>query len=257
MSTISPTVGHLTPSHPASARIWRVVRLNTVNKRIILWTPLLVMAFILLINVAIWVIMVASTSGSDRTQALDGTQFSGGGFFIFVFMLVVGVQIITATFPFALGLSATRRDFFLGTSLTFVLLAAGYAIGFGLLSLVEEATNGWFAGGHLFTSVYYGDNVGQRMLVVFFGLLFCFFVGAVGGTLYMRWRTNGLLIGAAVLTVLLVGALAVVTFTKSWPRLGDAFASAGPVGIAAWLLIPAAVAAVVGYLALQKATPKD
>jgi len=257
MSTVTSTTGRLAASHTPANRVWRVVRLNTVNKRVIVWTPALVMAFILAINIVIWIIMTVTTKVADRPETLAGTQFSGGGVYIFVFMLVVGVQIITATFPFALGLSVTRRDFFLGTSLTFVLLAAVDAVGFGLMSLIEQATGGWFLHGHLFTSIYFGSNAAERMIVVFFGLLFCFFLGALGGTLYMRWRMNGLVVGGASLAVVLVGAFAIIALSDSWVRLGRAFVSAGPVGVASWLLVPAAAAAVAGYLMLRRATPKS
>lgn len=259
MSAITHGAGFTAPAiHGATsrARIWRVVRLNLVNTRQVFVVPGIVMGAILLVSAAIWFIIGATTHGESRATALQGTQFSGGSFYIFVFMLILGLQVVTATFPFALGLSATRRDFWLGSALTFLLLAAAYAVAFTLLSLAETATGGWFLHGHLFTSIYFGQNVGQRLLVVFFGLLFCFFAGAMAGTLFLRWRATGVLFGSAVLAVLVLGALAVVAFTQSWARLGHWFLTTGPLGIAAWLLVPAAVCAVAGYAVLRRSTPR-
>src|SRR4051794_37688964 len=47
---------------------------------------------------------------------------------LFGYELVLAVQSVTTTFPFALGMSATRREFFLGTASAFVLLAAATSI---------------------------------------------------------------------------------------------------------------------------------
>jgi len=256
----------MTAAHPAPAlvaapaaaqRIWRVVRLNLVNKGSVIWIPTMIMGFIWLVNWLIWWIIFSSTAPADRADAMDGTQWSGGAFYIFVYMMVVGIQVISATFPFALGYSVTRRDFALGAGLTFLLLAAGYALGFTVLSAVEEWTNGWGLGGHLFTSVYFaGASVIGRLFIVFAAMLFFFAVGAFSASLFMRWRMYGILSAAAVLILLLVGAVALITFTQSWPAVGEWFATSGPVGVTAWLLVPTALAAVAAFLTLGRATPR-
>lgn len=239
-------------------RVWRIVRLNFVNKWTVIWLPIVIMGFIWLVNWLIWWIIWAASSGPDRATALEGTQWSGGAFYIFVYMLVLGIQVISATFPFALGYGTTRRDFSLGSGLTFVLLSIGYALGFALLSAVEEWTNGWGLGGHLFTSVYFaGQGFPARFFIVLSGMLFFFAIGAFAATLFMRWRMNGVLAAGAVLALLLVGAVALITVTGSWPAVGDWFASAGPLGFASWLLIPTVLAAVAGHLVLSRATPKS
>lgn len=257
----------MTAAHPAPAllrapaagqRIWRVVRLNMVNKWSVIYLPAMIMGFIWLVNWLIWWIIWAATAPADRADAMDGTQWSGGAFYIFVYMLVVGIQVVSATFPFALGYSATRRDFSLGSGLTFLLLAAGYAVGFTLLSGVEEWTYGWGFGGHLFTSVYFGGaNLAERLFVVFATMLFFFAVGAFSASLFMRWRMYGILAAGAALALVLVGAIALITFTQSWPAVGEWFAASGPVGVAAWLLVPTAVAAAAGYAVLSRATPRS
>ncbi|MBO1737154.1 hypothetical protein [Leifsonia sp. TF02-11] len=240
------------------ARIWRVVRLNLVNKWTTIWVPVMIMFFIWLVNWLIWWIIWGATAPADRAKALEGTQWSGGAFYIFVYMLVVGIQVISATFPFALGYSVTRRDFTLGSGLTFLLLSAGYSIGFTLLSTIEEWTNGWGLGGHLFTSVYFADeNFAGRLFSVFGLMLFFFAVGALSASLFMRWRMYGVLGFFAGLTLVLVGGAALITFTGSWPAVGDWLVANGPVGVTAWLLVPTALAAAAGYAVLARATPRS
>jgi hypothetical protein len=125
---------------------------------------------------AIWAILDVSVS-MDSGEAVDGTQWSGAATFIFVYMAVVAAQAITVTFPFALGYSVTRREYYLGTSLLFLLVSAGYAVVLAVLAAIEDATGGWGLGGHTFTAIYFGDEGGLIRLFVFFSLfLFFFFV---------------------------------------------------------------------------------
>lgn len=258
MTAVTPESVNLRTTPASAHRIWRVVRLNLVNKWSTIWVPVMIMAFIWLINYLIWWIIWAATAPADRAHAFEGTQWSGGASYIFVYMLVIGIQVISMTFPFALGYSVTRRDFYLGAALTFLLLAAGYALGFTVLSAIEEATGGWGLGGHLFTSIYFGDGgFFSRLFIVFVVMLFFFFTGSISGTLYMRWRMNGVLVAGAVLALIIVGAIALITFTASWPAVGDWFATMGPLGVATWLLLPTAVAAVAGYFVISRATPKS
>lgn len=257
MTAATPAPTLLAPP-AAGQRIWRVVRLNVVNKWTVIWVPTMIMFFIWLVNWLIWWIIWGATSPADRADAMDGTQWSGGAFYIFVYMLVVGIQVISATFPFALGYSVTRRDFALGSGVTFLLLSAGYAIGFTVLSAIEEWTNGWGLGGHLFTSVYFaGESLAGRLFIVFAAMLFFFAVGAFAASLFMRWRMNGILVAAAALILLLVGVIALITFTDSWPAVGSWFVANGPVGVTAWLLLPTAASAVAGYAVLGRATPRS
>ena len=55
----------------------------------------------------------------------------------------------------------------------------------------------------------------------------------------------------------LVGAVALITLTYSWPAVGGWFAAQGVVGGFAWGLIPVAVAAVTGFFILRRATPRN
>lgn len=258
MTTASPVATPVPAAGPAARRVWRIVRLNLVNKWTTIWLPIMIMGFIWLVNWLIWWIIWAATGPADRADALAGTQWSGGAFYIFVYLLVIGIQVVAATFPFALGYSATRREFALGSGLTFLLLSLGYALGFALLSVVEEWTNGWGLGGHLFTSVYFGDaDFAGRFFIALCGMLFFITIGAFAAALFMRWRMNGILVASAILVLLLVGGIALATLTGSWPAVGEWFANNGPVGVSAWLLLPTLLAGIAGYAVLSRATPKS
>jgi hypothetical protein len=237
--------------------IMSVVRLHFVNRRTTIVVPWMIMAFIFLINLAIWAIIAAATTGQDRTDATSGTQYSGASFFIFIYMLVVAIQAVNITFPFALGYGVTRRDFYLGTSVSFVILSVFYGAALTVLSFIEQATHGWGLGGHMFTAIYFGEGPWfQRFFVFTLGMLFLLFVGAAAATVFVRWRANGLLVLGAIIVVILVGVVGLITLTGSWPAVGSWLAAAGPVGIVAWSLVPTVVAAGVGFLVLCRATPR-
>jgi hypothetical protein len=253
MTTIAEPVGRATHELAAGRRIWNVVKLHYSNRWNMLALPWIVLGVIVAINIAIWLIILASSGWKAN---LEGTQWSGGTTYIFVYMIIVAVQSINLTFPFALGFSVTRRDYYLGTALAFILQAAMFTVGFVLLSFIEQLTHGWFMGGHLFTPVYFGDSVWSRLFTVFALFLLCFFVGIVAATFYVRWKMNGIIVlGIGVALIALV-AFAVISLSQSWGAVGQWFVDSGPVGILAWSLIPTAVSAVGGYLVLRRATPK-
>jgi hypothetical protein len=238
-------------------RILNIVRLHLGNPYTTIVLPWIILGVILAINLAIWLLIAIATHGKDALNAQVGFSYSGSSFYIAVYMMIVAVQAVSITFPFALSYGATRRDYWLGTSLTFVLLSAMYAIGFTILGVIERATNGWGLGGRMFTPIYFGETWWERLLICFFGLLFFFFVGSSLAAVWVRWKVTGMVVFFTVLAVLLLGGITALTLTASWIGFGAALAAAGPLGIASWLLVPAAIGAVVGYFILRRATTRS
>jgi hypothetical protein len=243
----------------SSSRVMATFRLHLVNYETVIVLPWLIMAFIFVVNWLIWWMITRSlTSASDLADAREGFGWSGAMFFIFVYMMVVAVQAVNLTFPLAQGYGVTRRDFYLGTSLAFVALSVAFALVLTLLSFVEEATDGWGVGGSMFTLNYFGGDVWYERLWMFLVVfLFFFFIGAATAAIYVRWHTRGMYAFFAALGLLLVGSAAVATLTRSWPAVGDWFVSVGVDGLVLWSLLPTAVSAVVGYLILRRATPRE
>ena len=249
MTAIAPAATR--PAVPPLTRALRVTRLTLVNRATVYWVPAICMLGILALNVAIWAIILASVPGGS----LEGT-YTGASFWIFVFLFVVAVQVMTATFPLALAFSTTRRDFVTGTALSNVYLSAVYAVAYGILAALEDATNGWWVGGHVLTSPYWGDGPWERLLVVFFGFLFCAFVGNLSGAVFMRWKAIGLYLAGGALLVALGATAALIGWADAWGSVFGAMNAAGPLGVAAWLLVPAAASAVGTWAVLRGATPK-
>ncbi|PJJ61632.1 ABC transporter permease [Compostimonas suwonensis] len=243
------------PSAPGElTRVWNVVRLHLVNRWNYIGLPWIILGCAFTISLFVWIIIV----GAAGANATEGTQYSGAVSSIFIYMLVVAVQSINLTFPFALGYSVTRRDFYLGTSLLFVLISAMNAAVLTVLSYLEDITGGWWVGGHMFTVVWVSDGPLLQRLFVFFALqLFFFFIGASIATVYMRWRITGMVVLWVALALVFVGLFALLVFTDSWSIVGDWFVAVGAVGAIAWSLVITVLAGLLGYFVLRGATPKN
>jgi hypothetical protein len=245
---------------PAGAfeRIWAVTRLNLANPWTAIILPWIILGIIFAANYAIWLIIARAIGETTVGPVSVNISYSGASLYIFVYMLVVAVQSMNLTFPFALGYGVTRRDFYLGSALAFVLVSAMFSIGMSLLSLLEQATNGWGVGGVMFRAAYFGDGPWFEHLWIFFtAFLFFFFVGALAASIFVRWKSNGIIAFFIGLAALVIGLAALFTFTETWGVVGGFFERVGLLGAYTWSLVPTLVAAIAGFLVLRRATPKS
>ncbi len=254
--THSPAVASTGP-RPMN-RIIAVARLNLANRWSMFAMPSLILGAILLLNMAIWYLALASAPAGDRARVSEGLGNSGSALFLFIYMMVIAVQAVSRTFPFALGYGVTRRNFYLGTALALVVQTAIFSIGLTILSAIEDATNGWGAGGHMFNPVYFSSTgFVQRFLLYYFLFLVFVFIGLGLASVYVRWRVTGMFVFFGVLAVALVGTGALITFNHQWPAIGTWLDATGEFGLICWSLAPAAIAAIAGFFILRRATPKN
>lgn len=245
-------------ARPLPRRIWNIIRLHAANPFTILGTPLIILGAIYAANLVIWW-MIRSTVGDEGVAGFsEGVQYSGATLWIFVYMMIVAIQAMNLTFPLALGFGSTRRDFYLGTVIAFVGLAAFYSLIFIAMSELEAATNGWGLGGAMFNAVYFGQDSPWfvRLFHVFSGYLFFFFTGSAIAALYVRWKQRGLLGFFLASGVLLVGSLVLVTLTQSWAGVWQFFVTLGITGTYALALGVGAGCGIVGYFIMRRATPR-
>ena len=254
MTTIDrPVTGRTTLS-----RVLAVVKLQFTNPWGVLILPWLILIAILVMNIAIWwIIFTSAATDADRADIREGLLYGGAGSYIFVYMLVVAVQAINGYFPFALGYGVTRRNYYLGVALFFVIIAVIFTVGMSILGAIEEATGGWGMGGRMFTAAYFGENWVERGFIYFTLLLFFFFVGSTVAAIYVRYRATGMTFFWLALSLALIVVGALITLTQSWGAVGGWFAATGLVGSYAWSLVLTAIAAVSGYAVLRRATPKS
>lgn len=242
------------------SRLTRIVRLHTANPWTTIILPAVVLGIILAVNIAIWLLLRASLSPTAMENARDGIQqYSGATGWVFVYMAVVAIQAMNLSFPLALGYGTTRRDFYLGSAATFVLLSAMHAVGLTILSVIEVATGGWGLGGSMFSTFYLGGDSPWyvKLAICFFGMLFFFFAGSLFGSVFVRWRATGIIATWAIIAAALIGIAFVIAAANGWDAVAQFFVDSQALGVAAWLLVPTAISAIVAFLVLRGATPRS
>lgn len=245
-----------TEARSRAHEIWRIMRLHFVNPSIFIGVPWMILGGAWAVSMIITLIIRAAAGDSVTTDDLDGMRYSWAVVSPQWYLVVVGVQAIGLTFSFALGFGTTRRDFWIGTGLTFVLVSIMFAVAIATLVQIEIATNGWGLGTHMFDALWYGSNWFIDFYTTFSLQLMVLFMGASVTTVYMRWRMRGMMILAFGAIVVLLAVIAAITLSGSWPSVMAWFGSLGVVGTFSLLLLFAAVFAIAGYLVIRRATPR-
>lgn len=196
-------------------RVLTAARLQVVHPLVIFGVPWLVGGLSFAINWAVW-------SLADIRQYEGDDGFTGGVLSIYITVMVVFVQAVTQLLPFAMGVSLSRRTYWLGAALVGVLSALGYGIAFTVLSAVEEATGGWGVALNFWTPAPLNtENALLQVLVSGAPMLAFIYAGVALGVLYKRWGANGVW-GLVIGGILLFGGLAVlVTALRGWDEIGS------------------------------------
>jgi hypothetical protein len=229
-------------------RVLKAARLHLIRPTVMLGIPVLVVAISFAINVATWHLTPA---GED-----DG-GFSGGVAALYITVMVVYVQAVTQLLPFSMGVSISRRTFFLGTALMAAVQSLGYGIALSALVSIENATDGWGRNLDYWAPGIF--EVGNPVLQVFASaapMLAFAFLGVGIGVVYQRWGqagTWGLIVGS----VVLFGGLALLlTWLDAWGDVGDWFADQSMTTLTVGLpLAVAAVAAIASFPGVRRVVP--
>lgn len=234
-------------------RIVTVARLHATNPWTTLILPWLITFAIFGLNFAIWT-LVSRAAGPDLET--DAFANNGGVSWILVYMMVVAIQAMSASFRFALGMSVTRRDYYLGSGLYFAALSAIYAAGFTALGWIERLADGWGVEGYFFAPFGTASEPLWLHAYAFFVLLLMFFfIGSASAGVWMRWKVSGLLTELLGIAVIVVGLAWWITAARAWGTVGGFFTDSSIFALLSWTLPVTALSALVGYGLLRKATP--
>ena len=190
-------------------RVLAAARIQVVHPLMIFGIPWLVVGISFAINWAIW--------GLAGLRDEPGAGFTGGVLALYITVAVVFVQAVTQLLPFAMGISLSRRAYWLGIALVGGLTALGYGIAIAALSAIGDATDGWGVGLSFWAPLPVNvDNFFLQVLVSGVPMLGFIFAGIGIGVVFKRWGSNGLW-ALAILAVLLSGGLSVlVTAMNGW-----------------------------------------
>ncbi|MFD4182318.1 ABC transporter permease [Rhodococcus sp. NPDC058514] len=242
-ATVSPAMH----ANAGPSRIGSVLRLHTVAWPLLVAWPVGLIAASFAISWTIYYLI-----GTD-----EGAGFTGSIAALLGFVIAFYVQALTQSFPFALGLSVTRREFYTATLLMAFAQSAIFAVAVQVLSVIESATDGWGVYMRMFgLARYLTDNPALQLLSGFAILLLTSGIAVVAGAIYQRWRTTGLLAaGTSVFCTLGLAAI-VITWARWWPEIGSWFVDVPrALPLVALPLALALLALAGGWVALRRATP--
>ena len=227
------------------SRTLNVVRMQFVNKQTYVWVPLLVLGGAFVLSLAIFAMV-----------PYDGVKVGGGTYAPLWYVLVVGVQSLTLTFPFSQAMSVSRREFFLGTLLAAAATSAMLALIFMVGGLIEEATNGWGMNGYFFYLQWiWADGPLAAFFVYFVTAMMFFVTGFWSATIYKRFGSLWLTAVLVGIGALLVAVIWLVGFADAWVAAFTWFGQQGALGLALWGVLLGAVLAGISFLILRRATP--
>ncbi|MFD1706860.1 hypothetical protein ACFSCZ_08960 [Siminovitchia sediminis] len=179
--------------------------------------------------------------------------YSGSISSIFVYIFVMGILVIAQTYPFAIGMSVTRKDYFFGTLLMAVTVNIIIGALLSLFAYLESYTNGWGINLHFFHFPYVNDGHFFEQLFMYVILLtFLFFSGFLMSSYFYRFGGKGVLILAVV--VLLAGSITsfLLTHLQMWQDLFLWFSSKPAVVLSYWLLPFILLSLILSFWMLRK-----
>lgn len=232
-------------------RIPRLVRIQLVNAPAVLGLPVLVLALVIAANVLIFATVQGAGGGNAEGNA------TGALTAIYAVMLVVHLQTMTQTFPFAVSLSATRRDFFGATVLVVLGQSVLYGVLLAVLAVVERATDGWGVGMTLVTLPLFEQEGPLRQVLAYAApFLLVSFLGIWFGIVFQRWKQFGVWTLGISFGVVAVGFAAVVNWLDAWPAVGEFFTSQPTLmWQAGYPLLASVVLGAAAYLTARRAVP--
>lgn len=127
---------------------------------------------------------------------------------IMPFLLALGVQSVVTSYPLARAFGAGRRGYVWGTAAYFGIVAAYMTVLTAVLLGLELLTDHWFIGVHMIDVSYLGGgNLAILVPVAFVGALFALALGAMLGTVWMRFGTSGVWVVVVGLLLVISGVL--------------------------------------------------
>jgi hypothetical protein len=75
--------------------------------------------------------------------------------------------------------------------------------------------------------------------------------------MYVRWKARGLVLFFSLLSLAVMGGVALITVTDSWAGVGGFFVATGFTGSYALSLVLSLTAGLAAYLILRRATPRN
>ena len=230
----------------------KIVRLHFVNRSQMIDVPLIIFGSVVVLCVLIMLILQAFVPVSAE-ELSEGFRYNQAALWCYAgYFVNLGVMACARTMPFAMGMGATRRQYWWGTTVALTLESLFLATTMVVLLAIERATGHWFTGARVFDVYVVGDGSYPDLFMMGFGISFSMlFIGTWFASVYLRWNQKGVLSTVAgVVLVLLLGVAAVL-----WAGI-DLIAILGPFSfakLAAGMVMAGLLAAAGSWLVLRRA----
>ena len=227
-------------------RVLRVARVELTGWPMSLGWPVIILASAFVVNVLIFAAI------GDAV-----TPVTGGLISIYCVQFIVCWQAMHQFFSFTVGLNATRRSFYLATTL----VAIGQSVAFGVLlyvmAQIERASGAWGINLNFFDPLPVTHSASPLTILVYavpMALVSCW--GLFLGSITKRWGGNGFFT-LTLLSIVVVGLLVLlINGMDGWPAIGSWLTDQSGLALTiGWALVPTVALAVGGYLPLRRAVP--
>ncbi|ANE46473.1 hypothetical protein SY83_09510 [Paenibacillus swuensis] len=206
-----------------------------------------------------WIIILSSFAVNLVIAAfieVEGGLHTGGVASIIIYMLVVGIIVVSQTFPFALGLGVRRTDYFLGSMLTATVISVTFAALLIFLGFIEkDVIVGWGVNLHFFhlESVHEGPILESLIMYVIL-MLWMFVTGFAIASLQRRFGRTGTFTFFIALSLLGTIFGYAATYNGWWAELGNSLGGYTMFEYSLWLLPVTLVCMLASYGLLRRAT---
>ena len=232
-------------------RTLKVTRLQLIKLSGFALTPVMILGIVMVVSIIISLALQRAGITPDQADYVQGARNNPAiAWSLPGFLIYYGVQAVSTTYPFALALGTTRRNFILGTFLANALQAAYVALLLLALLGLELATGHWFSYSYVLDTYVMGAGNPWILLVTgFLGVLLCLTIGGVFGAIWVRFGAKGPAIVGLLLG--LVAAFALLIFA---PNLGEIIASITGAGLAITAGVIMAVSLIATWFAMRRAS---
>jgi len=174
-------------------RILNVTRLQLNKLDVSFLVPASIVGIVLVVSAIISIALQrAGLDPADPEFAAGARNNLGIIWSLPGFLVYYGVQAVATTFPFAMALGSTRRNYVLGTTVANIITSLYVTAILVVLLLIELATGHWFANIYVLDNYALGSgNVAVLAPAVFLGTLFCTTVGGLFAAVWVRYGSRG------------------------------------------------------------------
>ncbi len=185
---------------------------------------------------------------------LEKGMYTGGLASIFFCLLFIGIAMPMKSFPFAIGLSIRRTDFFLGTLLMITVVCSGISAVLLALSLLENNWN-WGVGLHFFNLPYLSDgSLVAQWWTLFATAFHMAFLGFVISAVYRRFGRMGMFVLFPIIIVAGSVLSFLCTYYNWWIDIFNWLSGHSAAQLASWLFVGAVIYVLLSFFMIRKAT---